>query len=128
MSPTSTETVLTYLKLVGRDSEKALSMLSKDKLQYVLAPSSLGVPAWDHPTFTKILTGAFKSLDVTVHEAFESADGRRVCVDAKGQGIKADGGEYKNEYIFVFHLNDDGKIEYVKEFVDSDLTKAAMKG
>lgn len=61
----------------------------------------------------------FQSLKIDVLDSLANADGTKVAIDCTSEGARADGSHYANEYIFIFHLNKDGKIFYVNEFLDS---------
>ncbi|MGW6898941.1 nuclear transport factor 2 family protein [Streptomyces sp. NPDC054919] len=54
-----------------------------------------------------------------------TAQGERVALEARAEAKLVDGGDYNNEYHFLFIVRD-GKIHTIKEYNDTDLTRATF--
>jgi uncharacterized protein len=56
-----------------------------------------------------------------------TAEGNRVAVEAKSDATFTNGKTYRNDYVFMFALQD-GKITEVKEYMDTELARDAFTG
>ncbi|KAF8989135.1 hypothetical protein BDQ17DRAFT_1434670 [Cyathus striatus] len=84
-----------------------------------MLPASLGWPVRNKEQAVELLTGVLKkipSLHVTPIEWVESED--TVAAQYTITGTQADGSPYQSEYMGIYSFKD-GKLVYMKEFVDS---------
>jgi len=73
--------------------------------------------------FQRKIKPSFHGLKVEILEMIEDPENRKMAFWAKAKGETVVG-EYSNEYMFVFHLNEAGdKVTLLREFVDSAFMK-----
>ncbi len=71
--------------------------------------------------FDQLLVGAPKGIQI--EPLVLTAEGDRVCVEAKSKALTTTGRVYNNEYHFLMHFTPEGKIKQVKEYLDTMHTK-----
>ncbi|THV00916.1 hypothetical protein K435DRAFT_638482, partial [Dendrothele bispora CBS 962.96] len=70
--------------------------------------------------FSSIIPG-LRNFCVSINDeigVLVDARERKICMWAKGEA-ETDVGEYKNEYVFMLKVDEDGKVIWIGEFVDS---------
>ncbi|MCJ1371812.1 hypothetical protein MMC20_003032 [Loxospora ochrophaea] len=85
-------------------------------------PASLNIGPFNNEEFTAYFSQtqfAFRDFHLTVHDTVCEAAARKVAIHLSSSAA-TDIGEYRNEYMVVLHLTEDGTmVEKFVEFVDS---------
>ncbi len=81
----------------------------------------------------QILAGAKAVLDVFPDKlAFfidgMVAEGNKVAVEARSDGMHISGKRYQNRYHFLFEFRDDGKLQRLKEYMDTEAVSDVLCG
>ena len=131
------QTALTFIGGFGSlSSDTFLSVLSPTSI-HEFAPSSIPLPEPKDPTtFAKHLESlkeVLAAFPVFPKEVFENEDKRQVTIwatseaqfrdDVKDTAIPEEEWCYQGEYIFIFTMDESGKIARILEFVDSKGTE-----
>ncbi|KAF8988107.1 hypothetical protein BDQ17DRAFT_1334691 [Cyathus striatus] len=112
--------VLEFFRYIEEHNASALSNSMSDDFKLTMLPASLGWPVRNKEQAVELLTGLLKkipSLCITLIEWVESED--TVAAQYAGTGTLADGSPYHAEYMGIYRFKD-GKLVYMKEFVDSN--------
>jgi len=127
-------TVIAHLEgLAEWNFDKTFAQLD-DAIEHLTLPKSLGRPILNKKQYAEYFTQImpmYKPFKVNIEELVES--GNVVVVHATWKGFSGSGCPYSDEYMVIFHLtpgtDGDGlpKIIRVKEFVDSEYSKAFFK-
>ncbi|KAH8826063.1 hypothetical protein DL96DRAFT_1710673 [Flagelloscypha sp. PMI_526] len=101
-----------------------------DSFKAVILPGSLGMKEMtkeEHSASGDNMMGKIK--EYKVYELLEIyGSGDKVTAHVRSIAILKDGSEWKNDAVYIVTFNEDGKITYLKEFVDSlELSKLAAK-
>ena len=81
----------------------------------------------------QILAGASAVLDVFPDKLSfgidgMTAEGLKVAVEARSEGMHISGQRYRNFYHFLFEFNDDGKLRRLKEYMDTEAVTDVLCG
>lgn len=81
----------------------------------------------------QILEGAKAVLDVFPDKLSFSVDGMiaeggKVAVEARSEGMHISGKRYQNRYHFLFEFRDDGKLQRLKEYMDTEAVTDVLCG
>ncbi|KAK7448502.1 hypothetical protein VKT23_013763 [Stygiomarasmius scandens] len=91
-----------------------------------ILPLSLGQPAMDNTFYRHYLRtfmSTFRNLTVTVKDTIVDEKQRRVLMWASSKA-ETDIGPYANEYALILKCDEDGRVVWVGEFLDSQYTIA----
>ena len=98
-----------------------LSYRAENCLQYIL-PTSLGIKPMNNAQYAAyfgLQIPLFRDFKLKVHDTFHDAATQKVSMWVTSNAM-TDIGEYRNEYMIVLHLNEEGtKVEKLLEYVDS---------
>jgi len=124
----NTKTAIAYLQHIvdgsgkkGKASfDKAFALVSDD-FEIEVLPSTMKMPKLKLEKYRKWLEPMVEELffDFSMEVIETTAQDNRVVVEAKSSAKPKDGRFYGQEYRISFRFNEEGKITYVKEFVDS---------
>lgn len=81
----------------------------------------------------QILEGAKAVLDVFPDKLSFSVDGMiaeggKVAVEARSEGMHISGKRYQNRYHFLFEFREDGKLQRLKEYMDTEAVTDVLCG
>lgn len=81
----------------------------------------------------QILAGASAVLDVFPDKLSfvidsMTAEGLKVAVEARSEGLHISGQQYRNFYHFLFEFNEDGKLRRLKEYMDTEAVTDVLCG
>ena len=105
--------------------DSIMAFRAPDCIHYIL-PASLDRKPLNNEEYAAYFADimpTFRGFHVTVHDVVHDEAAHKVSMHATSEA-ETDIGEYRNEYILIFHMTEDGrKVEKVYEYVDSDCSK-----
>ncbi|MBE7368962.1 nuclear transport factor 2 family protein [Ramlibacter pallidus] len=112
----------------SRDAERIRACLAPD-VQWLAPPGNATAVALDYThhmvgpdSIVHFLVALFPRLfvaDVQVEFGRVLCDGREVILEERMRATLANGRPYENDYCFIFTLDAEGRIERVREYMDT---------
>ncbi|KAH8826061.1 hypothetical protein DL96DRAFT_1681274 [Flagelloscypha sp. PMI_526] len=101
-----------------------------DTFKAIILPESLGIKEMNKEEHKA--SGIKTAEKLQKYEKYETVEiyesGDKVIAHVRSLGILKDGSEWKNDAIYILTFNEEGKITYLKEFIDSlETSKIAAK-
>jgi ketosteroid isomerase-like protein len=122
----SKQTVLNYLEVFSKGNVSEILDAMTDDATWWVAGTLEGISGTkDREGFGQMLGGISETCKgpITLTPTGVTAEGDKVAVEAKSYAEVKNGRVYDNEYHFLFTVRD-GKISSVKEYLDTEHTRA----
>jgi ketosteroid isomerase-like protein len=125
---TDSEIALRYLELSNTGETEAAEALEHAGIRFWLSGRLIvsgDLSAAQHRRASAGVHDTFPS-GYRLHIGSVTASGGRVAIEAKGDGILADGTHYRPDYAFFFEISD-GLIASLHEYIDTEYVGATFK-
>lgn len=127
-SPTPREVILGFFADINSGKhEDAFARLAQDLVYHILAPAPYGgvVDAAGLIEQAGVLFEKFaEPFKINIETVI--CEGERVVVEAQGKARTKSGGDYANNYVFIYRVVD-GKIVEAKEYLDTAMYIALLQ-
>jgi ketosteroid isomerase-like protein len=121
-------------RMSSRDFDGVAELLADDfEFDLAYAPEMLPMPTRGRDAFveltTTIIGAMFDPMVLTVTTAYPCADAATVVLEYTSDGVVThNGNRYENRYAGIFRANDEGLLEFWREFHNPEEATRALGG